>query len=229
MTTLPSVPFHHGHRQRLKDRFLQTNGLGFSDYELLELLLFQVAPRKDVRDLAKTLMHTFGSLNNVVTAPTHRLLEIPGLGQQSVTALRVVWEVSKRLGQEQVIQHNIISSWNDLITYCRTSMAYNPIEEFRLLFLNSQNNLVADEVQQQGTVNHTPVYAREVVKRALQLESSALIMVHNHPSGKTNPSPSDIKITTQIKHALEAVDIKLHDHIIIGKSNYFSFKNTGLI
>ena len=221
------TPHYEGHRIRLKDRFLKNGGETLADYELLELLLFQAIPRRDVKPLAKELINTFGSFADVITTPTQRLLEIKGLGKSAIISLKLAHASSIRLTQEQITDKPVLSSWQSLLDYCRTTMAYNKTEQFRIIFLDKKNTVITDEVQGQGTVDHTPVYTREVVKRALELSASALILVHNHPSGDPKPSRGDIIMTKDICDACKKLGIEVHDHIIVGKNGHSSFKTLG--
>ncbi len=220
---------HHGHRARLRARFLNAGPDALADYELLELLLFTVLPRKDTKALAKTLIETFGSFAEVVTADKDRLLAVDGLGESAVTGLKAVHAGAARMLRAGVMDQPVISSWSALIDYCTVEMGFADTEQFRILFLDKKNKLIADEAQQKGTVDHTPVYPREVVKRALELNASALIMVHNHPSGDPTPSQTDKDMTVKVKEALGAVGLILHDHVVIGRGRYFSFKQEGLL
>lgn len=225
-----SKPEHEGHRERLRQRFLESQGAGMPDYEILELLLFPVIPRRDVKPLAKALIKTFGSLGGVLSAGHKRLKDEGGLTDYTAAMLCVTREAGLRMLRAEVMHKNVISHWQALLDYCAAQMAHEPIEQFRILFLDKKNALIADEVQQRGTVDHTPVYPREVVRRALELSASAMILVHNHPSGDPAPSRADIDMTKQIRDALNAVGIALHDHVIIGKNNqYFSFKSHQLL
>jgi DNA repair protein RadC len=222
-------PHYHGHRDRLRQRFLQGGPDALPDYELLELLLFLGIPRKDVKPLAKALIARFDGLAGVLTATTDALMEIPGITANAATAIKTVQAAAQRLARLQVMNRPVLSSWDNLLDYCHVALAHQPSEEFRLLFLDRQNVLIADEAQQKGTVDHTPVYPREVVKRALELNACAIIMVHNHPSGAPKPSRADIDMTRQVKDAVKAVGITLHDHLIIGKNGHNSFKSLGLL
>ncbi len=225
-----SVPPHYvGHRKRLRARFLKTGSESLHDYELIELLLFGAIPRGDVKPLAKRLITTFGSFAEVISADVRTLALEDGLGEAAVCALKIAQASAIRLAQEQVMNKPVLSSWQMLLDYCRASMAYHGVEQFRLLYLNRKNILIADELQQRGTIDHTPVYPREVIKRALELEASALIMVHNHPSGDTTPSPADIDMTKRIKSIARSLNIEIHDHIIVSRKGYYSFKSTGLL
>lgn len=199
------------------------------DYELLELLLFQARPRADMKPLAKALIAEFGSFAEVISAPVERLEAVNGVGSSVVATLKVVRESALRLMQAQIMEKPVIGSWNALIDYCRASMAYGQTEQFRVLFLDKRNRVIADETQQQGTVDHTPVYPREVAKRALELGASALILVHNHPSGDPTPSQADIDMTGKIAKAGEALGIAVHDHLVIGRAEHTSFREQGLL
>ncbi|NVK20162.1 MAG: DNA repair protein RadC [Methylocystaceae bacterium] len=222
-------PHYIGHRKRLRERFLKSGAKALHDYELIELLLFGAKPRGDVKPLAKRLIETYGSFADVVSADPATLALEDGLGEAAVCALKAAEASAHKLLQEQVINKPVLSSWQMLLDYCRASMAYHGVEQFRLLYLNRKNVLIADELQQRGTIDHTPVYPREVIKRALELEASALIMVHNHPSGDTTPSFSDIDMTKRIRDIAKPLSIELHDHVIVGRKGYYSFKSTGLL
>ncbi|MEQ8320124.1 MAG: DNA repair protein RadC [Rhodospirillales bacterium] len=220
---------HTGHRQRLRNRFLASGGERMPDYELLEMVLFAAIPRGDVKPLAKRLLKRFGSFADTIAAPPEALSEVQGMGEAGVAALKVVEAAAQRLGQEVIMDNPILSSWDRLIEYCRMRLGRAEREHFRILFLNRKNILIADEEQQRGTIDHTPVYPREVVKRALQLGASAIIMLHNHPSGDPEPSRGDIEMTREIKETAERLGILLHDHIIITKTGHRSFKSMGLL
>ena len=218
-----------GHRERLRDKFMRAGPKALHDYELLELVLFRAIPRRDVKPLAKRLLNTFGDFNHVVAAPAARLAEIQGVGDAVVQELKIVEAAAHRFAQAQVIGRDALTSWEALETYCRQRMAHEPIEQFRILFLDRKNILIADEPQQVGTVDHVPVYPREVVKRALELNASAIILVHNHPSGDPTPSDADVDMTARIVRACMAVSISVHDHIVVGKGRTASFHAMGLI
>lgn len=218
-----------GHRQRLRDRFLTDMGAGFSDYELVELLLFLAHPRTDVKPLAKELIARFGSYADLMSASPAEIKEVRGAGDSTVVALKSVQAAAIRLARDQILSKPVLSSWMQLIDYCYVAMAREKREQFRVLFLDKKNVLIADEVQQTGTVDHTPVYPREVVKRALELDASALIVVHNHPSGDPDPSDEDIEMTREIQETARRLGIVLHDHLIIGRKGHSSFKNLGLL
>lgn len=199
------------------------------DYELLELVLFRSLPRCDVKPVAHRLLQTFGDFNRVISAPVERLREVRGVGDVVAIDLKVIEAAAHRLSRARVMRQHVISSWDALLDYCRTAMSHRETEQFRILFLDRKNVLIADEEQARGTVDHVPVYPREVVKRALELNASALILVHNHPSGDPTPSQSDITMTTQIETAAQALSITIHDHLVIGKSAEFSFRSAGYL
>nr|WP_321459898.1 DNA repair protein RadC [uncultured Cohaesibacter sp.] len=222
-------PHYAGHRDRLRQKFRDSGADALHDYELLELILFRAIPRKDTKPLAKDLLARFGSFAEVITAPDHLLMEFAGVKQSVVTELKLIHAAAAKFAEDRVKDRPVLSSWNSVIDYCRTSMAFNDIEQFRILFLDKKNALITDEVQQTGTVDHTPVYTREVVKRALELSATAIIMVHNHPSGDPTPSRADIDMTKQVSDACERLGITLHDHIIVARNGHTSFKSLGLI
>lgn len=222
-------PHYHGHRDRLRQRLLGKGGEALADYEILEFLLFGAKPRTDTKPLAKALMKRFGSLAAVLAAEPSELAEVPDLGDASIAALKIVPEAARRLAREQILGQPVLSSWGKLLDYCRISLAHEKVERFHLLFLDRQNRLIADETQQRGTVDHTPVYPREVVRRALELGATGLILVHNHPSGDPTPSKADIEMTREIVAAGEKLGIAVHDHVVIGKSGKTSFKSAGLL
>lgn len=217
------------HRKRLRTRFLSGGSDAVPDYELLELLLFRAIPRQDVKPLAHKLLEIFGDFNGVVSATAARLAEVKGVGDAVICELKVVEAAAHRLARARVLNRRVLSDWQTLLDYCHTTMAHRDTEQFRVLFLDTKNTLIADEAQAQGTVNHVPVYPREVAKRALELNASALILVHNHPSGDPTPSDADISMTQQINLACQALCLTLHDHIIIGKSQELSFRSEGLL
>ncbi len=226
---MTAKPDQVGHRERLRDRFMKGGADALADYELLELILFQSRPRGDVKPLAKSLIKRFGSFAEVISAAPERLTEINGVGSSTVVALKSIQAAALKLSQAQVLNKPTLASWSALMDYCRASMAYHTTEQFRILFLDRKNVLIADEIQQTGTVDHTPVYPREVVKRALELGASAVIMVHNHPSGDPTPSRADIDMTNKVKEAGEKLGVTLHDHIVIGRAGDTSFKSMGLL
>ncbi len=222
-------PHYHGHRERLRARFLEAGSDAVTEYELLELILFRAIPRRDVKPLAKALIAKFGSFAEVVSAPVSRLREIDGLGDSAITEIRIVQAAASRLARGQMKSKAVLSSWSTVLDYCRTAMAFADKEQFRILFLDKRNQLIADELQQVGTVDHTPVYPREVVKRALELSATAIILVHNHPSGDPTPSRADIQMTQAIVEVARPLGISVHDHIIVGKEGHASFKGLKLI
>ncbi len=226
---VPPRPHYWGHRQRLRDRFLGGGHAAMPEYELLELVLFDAIPRIDVKPLAKALLAVFGDLNGVVAASEHRLLQVPGTTPRVFYQLKVVEAIAHRMARARVMERSVISSWEALMSYCRTVMAYRDTEQFRILFLDRKNVLIADEAQGKGTVDHVPVYPREVAKRALELNASAIILVHNHPSGDPTPSQADISMTEQIDMACGAIGVVVHDHVVIGKGSEASFKTLGLL
>lgn len=217
------------HRQRLRARFMAGGPDAMPDYELLELLLFRAIPRRDVKPLARLLLERFGDFNRVISAPEARLRDINGVGDTVVIELKIVAAAAQRLARARVLDRHVVSSWDALIDYCHTTMAHLENEQFRVLYLDRKNILIADEQQGTGTVDHVPVYPREVAKRALELNASALILVHNHPSGDPTPSQSDIDMTQQINRACDALGLSLHDHLIIGKSAEISFRTNGYL
>jgi DNA repair protein RadC len=222
-------PHYLGHRQRLRDRFLAGGPDALPDYELLELLLFQARTRGDVKPLAKALIARFKSFAAVMAASPDELAEIDGVGEAAIVTIKTVQAAALRMTRQELIDRPVINSWKKLIDYCHAAMAHEKVEQFRLLFLDGKNALIADEVQQKGTVNHTPVYVREVVKRALELGASAIVMVHNHPSGDPSPSKDDIAMTKEVASAADKLGIALHDHLIIGRKGHASLKSMGLI
>ncbi|MCG7493953.1 DNA repair protein RadC [Thalassobius sp. Cn5-15] len=226
----PKQPSYiQGHRKRLQKRFLDGGSDALPDYELLELVLFNAIPRQDVKPLAYRLLNTFGDFNNVLSAPIPRLREVDGVGPGVICELKVVEAAAHRLSRARVLKRQVVSSWEALLDYCHTTMAHRDTEQFRVLYLDRKNVLIADEAQAQGTVDHVPVYPREVVKRALEVNASALILVHNHPSGDPTPSQADIDMTQQIALAAQALNLTLHDHLIIGRSQEVSFRSEGLL
>lgn len=225
----PQPPHHTGHRKRLRERFLKSAKGVLPDYELLEILLFASHPRGDVKPIAKELIKRFGNIAKVLNASPADLIQVKGMNESSIAQLRVVQESAERLIKEEISNQPILQSWKALLDYCRASMGHLKNEQFRILFLNKKNMLIADDLQEAGTVDQTPVYPREVVKRALQLEASAIILVHNHPSGDTTPSKSDVTMTKQVETAINAVGITLHDHLIISSKDHYSFKTNQII
>ncbi|KKB80420.1 hypothetical protein VW35_04905 [Devosia soli] len=229
-TATPAAHDHKGHRDRVRQRFLKVGGDAFEYYELLEMVLFLAIPFKDTKPLAKALLREFGSFSAVFSASHARLSKFPGLSPSSAANLKVIQSVAARFGREGIDkQKPILSSWQELIDYCRSAMAFENVEQFRILFLDKKNRLIADEVQQVGTVDHTPVYPREVMRRTLELSASALILVHNHPSGDPSPSAADVRMTRDIADIARQLGITLHDHIIIGRSGHASLRALKLI
>ena len=224
-----SLPHYLGHRERLRERFLDGGPDAVTEYELLELILFRAIPRRDVKPLAKALIARFGSFAEVVSAPRPRLREIDGLGDAAIAEIQIVQAAANRLARGEVKKRTALSSWSAVLDYCRTTMAFADKEQFRVLFLDKRNQVIADEVQQTGTVDHTPVYPREVIKRALELSATALILVHNHPSGDPTPSRADIQMTQAIVEIAKPLGISVHDHIIVGKDGHTSLKGLKLI
>ncbi len=222
-------PHYLGHRARLRARFLESGGEHLPDYELLEILLFAARPRGDVKPLAKRLMKTFGSFSKVIYASEHELRQIDDVGDAVITTLKATRVSAQRLVKSEIANMPVIQSWSALLDYCKLAMGKSPVEEFRVLFLNHRHALIADEIMQRGTVNHTPVYPREIVKRALELSAAAIILLHNHPSGDPTPSKADIDITVKIVEAALTVGITVHDHVIITDGGHYSFKSFGLI
>jgi len=223
------TPHYHGHRERLRERFHAAGPDALSDYELLEMALFAAIPRRDTKPLAKALLKKFGSFAEVVHAPEARLREVDGIRDASVNQLKLIAAAADRIAKGEIRRNVALSSWDEVIGYCRSSMAFADKEQFRLLFLDKRNQLIADEVQQTGTVDHTPVYPREVIKRALELSATALILVHNHPSGDPTPSQADIQMTKAIVEIAKPLGIAVHDHIIVGKNGHASLKGMRLI
>jgi DNA repair protein RadC len=222
-------PHYHGHRMRLRERFRSAGADALSDYELLEMVLFTAQPRRDMKPLAKALIAKFGSFAEAIHAPEARLREVDGIGEVSIDLVKLIAAAASRIAKGQLKQRAMLSSWNEVIDYCRTSMAFADKEQFRVLFLDKRNQLITDEVQQTGTVDHTPVYPREVIKRALELSATAVILIHNHPSGDPTPSQADIRMTKAIIDIAGPLGISVHDHIIVGKNGHASMKGLRLI
>jgi DNA repair protein RadC len=222
-------PHYLGHRERLRERFYGAGPDALSDYELLEMALFAAIPRRDTKPLAKALLKTFGSFAEVIHAPEARLREVDGVKDACVNQLKLIAAAASRIARGEIRRKVALSSWNEVIDYCRSGMAFADKEQFRLLFLDKRNQLIADEVQQVGTIDHTPVYPREVIKRALELSATALILVHNHPSGDPTPSQADIQMTKAIVDIAAPLGIAVHDHIIVGRNGHASLKGMKLI
>jgi len=222
-------PHYHGHRDRLRGRFREAGAEAVSDYELLELLLFRTIPQRDIKPLAKELIAKFGSFAEVLAAPRRRLEEVKGVKEATSTDLKIIHAAASRMTQGAVKNRQVLSSWDAVLDYCRTKMAFEDKERFGIIFLDKRNQVIADEIQQTGTVDHTPVYPREVIKRALELSATALILVHNHPSGDPTPSQADIHMTKAIVQIATPLGISVHDHIIVGKNGHASLKGLKLI
>lgn len=222
-------PDHLGHRKRLRERFLDAGGRGLADYEMLELLLFTAIPRADTKPVARALMKRFGSFAGVLRAEQDELNSVNGVGEAASTALLAIAECAIRLAREELLDRPLLGSWDSVIDYLRMTMAQEKKEQFRVLFLDSRNAMIGDEVQHTGTVNHTSAYPREIMKRALELNATSIILVHNHPSGDPKPSQSDIDMTRDINDAAQRMGIVLHDHVIVAKSGVSSFKSQGLL
>ncbi len=228
-TTKNTLASGAGHRRRLRTRFLKDDGASFHDYELLELLLFGAMPRVDTKPIAKALLKRFGGFAAVVSAAPRELRAVPGIGEAAVVALKSVRAVALRLAREEAMARPVLASWDRVLAYCRSALAHEKTERFHLLFLDRKHQLIADEVQQSGTIDHTPVCPREVVKRALDLGASALILVHNHPSGDPTPSRADIDLTSDLIASASALGISIHDHLIIGRSGHVSLRGQRLM
>ncbi len=228
-TSLPQEPHFAGHRERLRERFRRGGSSALNDYEFLELILFRAMPRRDVKPIAKALLARFGSFAEVLAARPERLDEIAGLGDAAITELKIVEAAARRLAQSTIEKRQSLGSSSAVLDYCRTAMAFMDHEEFRILFLDKKNQLIADEVQGVGTVDHAPVYPREIMRRSLELGATALILVHNHPSGDPSPSTADIAMTVQIVSLGKALGVVVHDHLVIGRQGHASFRTLKLI
>jgi DNA repair protein RadC len=226
--TAAAKPDYLGHRQRLRERLIEAGAAALPDYELLEFLLFAAIPRGDAKPLAKELLRRFGGIAEVMSAEKSALLAVPGIGDAALAQLMAVRETGLRLARAALRERPVLGSWQTVIDYCTARIGFAAVEEFHLLFLDRKNALIADERQQRGTVDHTPVYPREVVKRALELGASALIMVHNHPSGDPTPSKADIETTREVAKAAALFNVTLHDHIVLGRGRHTSLKSLGL-
>ena len=218
-----------GHRERLRARFRSGGADAVPDYELLEMVLFRAFPRGDTKPLAKQLLARFGTFAEVINAPEERLREVQGVGTRVIDELKLIRTASVRLLKGEIMGRTVLGSWSTVIDYCRAAQGFDQKEQFRILFLDRKNQLIADEVQQEGTVDHTPVYVREVVKRALELSATAIILVHNHPSGDTTPSKADIDMTKLIIEAAKPLGVTVHDHIIVGRNGHTSLRGMRLI
>ena len=222
-------PHYHGHRDRLRRRFREAGAEALADYEVLELILFRALPRRDTKPLAKSLLSAFGSFAEVINAPEERLREVDGIGDSVIGELKLVRAAALALVKQDMMERPILQSWSAVLDYCHAVMGYAVKEQLRILFLDKRNQIIADEVQQEGTVDHTPVYVREVVKRALELSATAIILIHNHPSGDPTPSRADIEMTKKVMEAAGKLDIVVHDHVIIAKQGHASLRQLGLI
>lgn len=226
-------PHYHGHRKRLKERFVEAlredSSSNFPDYEVLELLLFYCIPRKDVKQDAKKIINEFGSISNILTADLINLENSENVPASFIPLIKLVNEASIRILKERIQKKNILTSWQSVLDYCKAAMGYESKEQFRIIFLDQKNRIIKDEVQQKGTIDEISIFPREIIKRALEINASSLILTHNHPSGDPSPSKEDIEITENIERALNTMDIRLHDHLIIAKDDYFSFASNGLI
>lgn len=229
MSQSPAKPHWQGHRDRLRGKLLKRGAGSLEDYELLETLLFAFIPRRDVKPVAKALLTRFGSLSAVFAAPAQKLVEIDGVGDTVAAYLKATQEIGDRAAREKIQSRPVISSWSALLAYVRQQLQHETREQFRVLFLDRKNQLISDELMGQGTVDHAPVYPREIARRALELSASALILVHNHPSGDPTPSRTDIDMTREIVDALAPFEITVHDHLIAAKHGVTSFKSEGLI
>lgn len=225
----PARPTHAGHRERLRHRFLSAGGDAVADYELIELALFAAKPRGDTKPLAKALLDRFGSFEEVVSAPAASLRQTQGVGDAAVAALKLIETAAIRLARGRIVDQPVIGSWDALLAYCRSKLSFLGHEEFHVLFLDRKNRLIADELQGRGTIDHTPVYPREVVKRALEHGAAAIILVHNHPSGDPEPSSADVEMTREVAKSATALGVTLHDHLIIGAREHVSLRARGIL
>ncbi len=226
---LPAAGGGNGHRGRLRQRLLSSNGAGLHDHEVIEYILALAIPRRDTKPLAKGLIDEFGGFSGLLTADSDSLQNYPGLGESSIAALKIVQVAALRLISEPMREQPILSSWQALLDYLRADMAHLINERVRVLHLNSKNRLIRDELVSDGSIDQAAIYTREVIKRALELGSAAIILVHNHPSGDSTPSRQDIAITRDICDAAGKLGITVHDHIVIGKDGHTSFRSKGLL
>ncbi len=223
------VKHYHGHRERLRQRLLEAGAAALADYELMELVLFRAIPRIDVKPLAKALIARFGSFADAIAAEPQRLAEVEGMRAGAIAEFKIVEAAAQRFAKGAVKKRLPMGSWSEVVDYCRTSMAFGGREIFRILFLDKKNGLIADEVQGSGTVDHTPVYPREVIRRALELSAAAIVLVHNHPSGDPSPSTQDVKMTLEIMAIAKPLGVTVHDHIIVGREGHASLRGMSLI
>jgi DNA repair protein RadC len=222
-------PGHLGHRARMREKLLASGAEALLDHEMLEMLLFLALPRRDTKPIARALLSRFGSFANAIAAPVQELRQVEGLGEAGIAALKTVQGAALRLSRAEIMERPVLNNWDRLLAYLSAAMTRERVEQFRILFLDTRNRLIADEQQARGTVNHTPVYPREVVKRALELQATALILVHNHPSGDPTPSRADLDMTQEIKAAAGSLGIVLHDHLVMGNGRHLSFRREGLL
>src|SRR5271157_4555802 len=223
------APHYHGHRERLRSRLREAGPGALADYELLELILFRAIPRRDVKPLAKALIARFGSFAEAIASEPGRLAEVEGMSAGAISEFKIVEAAAQRFAKGAVKKRLPMGSWSEVIDYCRTSMAFEGREIFRVLFLDKKNGLIADEVQGSGTVDHTPVYPREVMRRALELSATAIVLVHNHPSGDPTPSTQDVRMTLEIIAVAKTLGLAVHDHIIVGRDGHASLRGMKLI
>ena len=228
-TEKDDAPHYMGHRERLRERFKKAGGDGLADYELLELLLFRVIPRRDVKPLAKDLLKRFDGLSGVLAAPIQRLTEVDGVSEATALEFKILQAAFEFTSREDAKRKDVISSWTSLLAYCKRALRHETHEQFRVLYLDRRNQLLADEVLNRGTVDHAPVYPREVARRALEVAASSIILVHNHPSGDPTPSKPDVEMTKQVVAATGAIGVTVHDHLVIGSNFTASFKALGLM
>lgn len=226
---LADKPHWQGHRDRLRTKLLNRGAGALDDYEILEVLLMAFIPRRDVKPIAKTLERKFGCLSAILAAPAEDLLKVPGVGETVAAYIKAIAELHSRAAREEIKAREIISSWSALVAYVRRELQHEKREQFRVIFLDRKNQLIVDEIMGHGTVDHAPVYPREIARRALELQASSLILVHNHPSGDPKPSRADISITREIIDVLGPFDISVHDHLVVGTSGVVSFRTSGLI
>ena len=224
-----AVPHHVGHRERLRERAQAAGLTALPDYELLELYLFRSARMGDVKPKAKALLARFGSLGAVLSASLPELMSVAGIGEVAALDLKLVHELALRMGREPATRRTVISSWSALLSYVRVAIQHEAREQVRVLFLDRKNQLIADEVTNHGTVDHAPVYPREIMRRALELSASAVILVHNHPSGDPTPSRADVEITQAVVAAGKPLGVAVHDHLVVGREGVVSFKAKGLL
>lgn len=222
-------PHFHGHRKRVKEKFINADPSSFSDYELIELLLFYSVPRRDVKPLAKQLLASFDSIGGLLRGSVEKVVDIQGTNEGTYILLKLVKELVNRSLIERVMHKNVIGSWSALLDYLKHNMSDLKIEQFRVLFLNKKNVLIADEIMATGTIDQTPVYPREIIKKSLYHEAGAIILVHNHPGGDTRPSNADIDLTAEIVKACDTINVTVHDHVIVGSSGHYSFKSNMLL